>query len=521
MTRSTKNLILFSAANSLAVRNFIVNTFFSNGLVAYWPFDETSGSLSRVINPAVATGRNICLTGDFASSSNWVTGTGWVIAAGVATATAAALNATLSQTVMPLVLGRSYNVTYDITGYTAGSIKVQVGSSGNGTTRSANGTYSETIVCAGNTSLLFNPVTAFSGSIDNVIVNELNIPASAFGVKGGLEKSINGGFDNWTAGAPDNWAVTTTTAHSAITQVGSGQSHGGGGTGSINIWTDDNTGTGFNQSPLVIGHTYILTLVISAITGTMAFDDGVTTYVSYTTTGTKIFKFVATRTNIDFKRGSICDVTIDSVSMVETDHMTGNDINGVLNNQSAQKLNKSYLFDGTNDCVDIYSAAFQSAFNINEGTISIFAKVTNSGVWTDATVRQLIRILADASNNIQLQKDSTNNQIKFTISFGGTTKTIFTSGMGSTLGYFHMAITWSKANDQIIAYLNGKQTGSTQTGLGQWANSVAFTISQVVLGAAANSGSTPWNGNLAHPAIFNRPLTATEIFNIAHTGGVI
>ncbi len=525
MTDSQKKIILFTAANFLAVYNYIINNFFSNGLVAYWPFDETSGLLSRVVNPAVATGRNICLTPDFASGTNWVAGTGWAIGSGVATATAALAAATLSQTVIPLVIGRSYNVTFDLT-VTIGSVKVQVGSGGNGTTRSANGTYSETIVCTTSTTLFFNPVSTFTGTIDNVVVNELNIPASGFGVNGGSEKITNGNFNNWITDSnyPDSWKETTNGVHTVVSQVGSGASHGGVGTGSVNLWTDDNTAVAIHQNNiLTLGHTYLITLNISAITGTLSIANFAesTVYANYTTTGIKVLKIVANDLGVVLKRGSICDVTIDSVSIVETDHMTANDINGVLNNQPAQKLNKSYLFDGTNDCVDIYSAAFQSAFNINEGTISIFGKVASDGVWTDATVRQLIRILADANNNIQLQKDSTNNQIKYTISFGGTTKTIFTSGMGSTLGYFHMAITWSKANDQIIAYLNGKQTGSTQTGLGQWTNAAAFTISQVVIGAAANSGSTPWSGNLAQPAIFSRPLTATEIFNIAHAGGVV
>lgn len=143
-----------------------------------WLAQEQSGMVAEIYSAAVAKGRDIVLNGGYATDTLWTKGTGWTITGGVAVATAAALNANLSQAML-IALGRSYEVIYTIVGFTAGSIRVQVGSSGNGTVQSADGTYTETIVCAGSTTLIFNPQTAFSGNIDNVSVKELNIPASS------------------------------------------------------------------------------------------------------------------------------------------------------------------------------------------------------------------------------------------------------------------------------------------------------------------------------------------------------
>lgn len=149
-----------------------------NGLSVWWPLDENDSTLSniRALNPGVAIGKNIVINGTFATDTTWAKGTGWTISAGTAAATAALAAATLSQSI-PMVVGRVYSVAYDVV-VTIGSVKVQAGTGNSGTTRSASGTYTETLICTANTTLQFNPVTTFTGTIDNVIVTELSIPPS-------------------------------------------------------------------------------------------------------------------------------------------------------------------------------------------------------------------------------------------------------------------------------------------------------------------------------------------------------
>lgn len=102
--------------------------------------------------------------GAFDEDDSWTGGTGWSVAAGVATGTTASSD--LSQTIdTELTEGASYTVTYTLT-RTAGSVTPKVGGTA-GTTRSASGTYSEAIV-AGTTDVFAFTGAGFSGTIDNV-----------------------------------------------------------------------------------------------------------------------------------------------------------------------------------------------------------------------------------------------------------------------------------------------------------------------------------------------------------------
>lgn len=118
-----------------------------------------------------ATNEDIIVNGDFATDTIWTKGTGWTIGAGVATASGA-ISTALSQTPSPAIIeGVSYVVTYTIT-RSAGSITPNLGGTA-GTTRSASGTYTETIT-AGSTSLFEFTTSGFTGTVDNVSVVQSN-----------------------------------------------------------------------------------------------------------------------------------------------------------------------------------------------------------------------------------------------------------------------------------------------------------------------------------------------------------
>ena len=71
-----------------------------------------------------------------------------------------------------LTIGTTYKLTYTISNYSAGNIVIQAGWQSSGTSRSANGTYTEYLVCAGDTKVAFLGTSSFTGSIDNVSVKE-------------------------------------------------------------------------------------------------------------------------------------------------------------------------------------------------------------------------------------------------------------------------------------------------------------------------------------------------------------
>jgi hypothetical protein len=104
--------------------------------------------------------------GDFASATGWTQGAGWSIASDVAGATAA--TGTLTQSGLAAKIGLSYEVTYTISNYSAGSITVGIGGD-TGASRSANGTYTEILTATTVGSLVFTPST-FTGDLDDVIV---------------------------------------------------------------------------------------------------------------------------------------------------------------------------------------------------------------------------------------------------------------------------------------------------------------------------------------------------------------
>jgi len=67
-----------------------------------------------------------------------------------------------------------YVYSFEVGGYTAGDIKVRIGSGGNGVTRNANGTYIETKKCLTNTDILCSTVVPLQGRIDNVSVRQID-----------------------------------------------------------------------------------------------------------------------------------------------------------------------------------------------------------------------------------------------------------------------------------------------------------------------------------------------------------
>lgn len=110
----------------------------------------------------------------FSVDSYWTKGTGWTISGGKASASAAPAGGAgnLSQA-NGLQAGRSYEVTFTISNYSAGTIRPLAGSTGVGTSRSANGTFTETIVAGGSTSFFLQVTVNFTGDIDNVSVIEV------------------------------------------------------------------------------------------------------------------------------------------------------------------------------------------------------------------------------------------------------------------------------------------------------------------------------------------------------------
>jgi len=171
-------------------------------------------------------------------------------------------------------------------------------------------------------------------------------------------------------------------------------------------------------------------------------------------------------------------------------------------------------FDGANDYVNVFSAAFAAAFSGLEGTAIFWARVANAGVWTDGVNRMGLEILADGNNRMLYYKHSGNNQFTWlyvaNADFDQRNYTPF-----STTNWFCAAITWSDSSNQAIAYINGVQIGAALTPIGTWAGVPINTRTNI--GCENTVGPTlVWHGWLAHCVIWNYVLPTGALLKLAN-----
>lgn len=201
---------------------------------------------------------------------------------------------------------------------------------------------------------------------------------------------------------------------------------------------------------------------------------------------------------------------VDSSTNAYTGTYTGVDL---ANTDSPFLPEKAPFWDGTNDYGNLYSAAFGTAMNLDEFTVMVWIKVSGAGVWTDGVARNFFDIERLVFNNeVQIQKLTTNNTVRFRRDGAGVTKLVDVAGFSETT-WFCLAISASVAGGGLLtagdlrAYKNGVQVGTTQTGniasTGSGLNSAS-----VVLGASSTTPTNVHSGYLSRFIIWNRPIDA-------------
>jgi hypothetical protein len=120
-------------------------------------------------------GADQVVNGAFAADTDWTKGVGVTIAGGLAVFTAVADDATLAQSQV-LTAGVTYRVSFTVSGFSAGGVRPQLtgGTTVNGTTVTANGTYTQDLVAVtGNNAIKFEAVGTTTLNIDNVSMKPL------------------------------------------------------------------------------------------------------------------------------------------------------------------------------------------------------------------------------------------------------------------------------------------------------------------------------------------------------------
>ena len=114
-------------------------------------------------------GREEVVNGDFATDSVWVRGAGWTITNGKARNDGTAGDNNLSQGGL-LEVGKSYQITIEVSDFVSGEVEVSAGGSPRGT-MTANRTYTFNQVANG--TVFYIIAKTFNGSVGNVSVKEL------------------------------------------------------------------------------------------------------------------------------------------------------------------------------------------------------------------------------------------------------------------------------------------------------------------------------------------------------------
>ena len=180
---------------------------------SYW----TKSGATIEGDPSTA-GSELVTNGDFTTDTDWTKGTGWTIGGGVASSDGTQAGTSALYQDCGIVLGKQYQVVYDVTSYTAGSVRIYLGGTSTGAvSRSATGTYTQQFSALGNQWVTIEADVNFIGSIDNVSVKEVqgysspsvDFPTSAFKLVEGtstgthvLEKNLGA-----PSGASFTWSI--------------------------------------------------------------------------------------------------------------------------------------------------------------------------------------------------------------------------------------------------------------------------------------------------------------------------
>jgi hypothetical protein len=145
-----------------------------------------------------------------------------------------------------------------------------------------------------------------------------------------------------------------------------------------------------------------------------------------------------------------------------------NGVNNGMTYEGTGRFGTGFTADGVTDNIDVI--AISGEWNGGEGSVSLWFKATNASALSNGT-SVLFDARVDANNLVRIGIDS--GQLTFEYIAGGTAKTIQGAHPSADTDYHNYKITWSVTADEVKAFVDGVQFGTTQSSLGTWAGTIA------------------------------------------------
>ena len=417
-------------------------------------FDMTLGRLNIVSNPD--------MTFDLVFS-----GTNWAWSSGGYVHTPGSTN-NLAQSTAPTIIGKSYDYEIVISGRTAGSVTVKIGTTGAGSAHSGNGTFTgSAIPAAGTAGVYVTPDSAFDGKIESIKVT----PSDDYLLWDGVATAAN-------------WAAVTA---GTITNPA---------TGVLRIARSASNNPEYAQLAMTAGRRYILVGEhLSDGTAVPAARDNTTTIFTGTTSGswTPFISAPFTATSSSLRLRSVTSTGSTwaqwrNVQLIEINPLDGV-ISGATQNSGRPEALGEYSmeFNGSSNYINIYSVELNGIINWDAYWELLVGQIDTAD-WTAATGVPLA-LAIDSSNREILVKGNTLAQLNQRRTVGGTS---YTNTISTT------------TNDPWFADQGNDGSANVDTGFnGVTATPVAgadisgnLSSSQAVLGASNTSAANPFKGEI-------------------------
>jgi peptidoglycan/xylan/chitin deacetylase (PgdA/CDA1 family) len=158
---------------------------------------------------------------------------------------------------------------------------------------------------------------------------------------------------------------------------------------------------------------------------------------------------------------------------------------------------------------NLLSAGLTAAASGQEGTISLWFKVYDPACWNDGVSQGMLRFQGSYNNSvIDITKHTNTGLLWAAYRANG----VWSSNQGiAYLGptdWTNFVITWSKTGNYGKYYVNGSKFGADWTTIDDWTAALNEFH-------AGRSGSSYWNGWLAHVAVWNTPLSDAQVKTLA------